>query len=447
MGRDLTIDYNTSGSATTSGCGPATAVTGSSAYSGDGAGGGTQTVIDLSGDSPDLSGVLVDDIIWIDVQEKAQRNLFPITAVDNTAKTVTVSEAPNTAISSGDTRNWGIGGQRSTLFDDIGAGSQDHCFDGFSWRGLWTIVLEAGQTWTDASDGSFTSFTTGGSDRILIKSDTPGTQATLRSVRDTRSFACNNMMMIDINYEVDNSSGSAGSPGANSDYLRCRFHNARTGRDWGSRNRCTYTECEFSGWNSGPAGQEGPIYYINCKFDGVPVEVAYNAHRAQNSIFVGCVFINAPSPAAINVPQTIGQGGGGSNSLAVLNCTFFNSTGDDIRIADNWGSYTSDRFRLVAVNNISNDCGGYFINDQSTGGATALSDPEDFPVTGAGNMLIHHNLINGATSGDYSNTAFSGFGDVSGDPLFVSETPGAEDLNLSAGSPAIDAGSAAPADS
>lgn len=117
-----TIIFNAaSGSDTAaSGAGPATALFGTAASL------NSSTTVDLSADAPDLSGVATDGsaALWVDTT--SGRQFSPITGVDNTAKTVTVSTTYSVTESG---RNWGIGGKRKlidnadslTLFGATGA--------------------------------------------------------------------------------------------------------------------------------------------------------------------------------------------------------------------------------------------------------------------------------------------------------------------------------------
>jgi len=90
-----------------SGCGPATAVSGTGASITNGA-----TTVNLSADNPDLSAVVASDLLW--VQSSTGRQWTRIVSVDNSTKIVTIG--PNNlygATESG--RLWGIGGKRATL--------------------------------------------------------------------------------------------------------------------------------------------------------------------------------------------------------------------------------------------------------------------------------------------------------------------------------------------
>lgn len=135
------IVYNASSGSDTaaSGAGPATALTGSGAISGDGAGGGTQTEIDLSADTPDLSGVATDgsDAIYL-ATGSGERHLFRITAVNDTTDIVTVDTAPDTSIDTGSAVSWAIGGKRQTLVNDTSGPDWDDIKSG------WTFQFEEG---------------------------------------------------------------------------------------------------------------------------------------------------------------------------------------------------------------------------------------------------------------------------------------------------------------
>ena len=124
------IYVNGSGSDTqASGCGPATAIYGSNAST-DGT-----TTIDLSLDSPNLSGVQQYDLIWVDTATGSQFGV--VQSVDNVAKTVTVG----TALNLGSTQSWAIGGKRATLqsLDNFIVNVSDS---------NWMIKVETDQTLT-----------------------------------------------------------------------------------------------------------------------------------------------------------------------------------------------------------------------------------------------------------------------------------------------------------
>ena len=130
-----TLDYDPVGGSDTlaSGAGPATAVTGSTATN------GTGNVVNLDG-TPDLSGVSVNDILWVNLASTV-RTLTRITAVDDGADTVTTEDT--TILGAG--VSWAIGGKRKTLsadkeFTDISQG-----------KAGWTLRLDDGADYVFAT--------------------------------------------------------------------------------------------------------------------------------------------------------------------------------------------------------------------------------------------------------------------------------------------------------
>lgn len=113
-----------------SGAGPATAITGTGAAHTNGA---ASTTITLT-NSPDLSGVAVDHVLWMDTA--SGRKFSKITAVDDGADTVTVEDSFN--IGSGSAVDYAIGGERKTFEGDTGQR------DWLDWKGGWIIELNDG---------------------------------------------------------------------------------------------------------------------------------------------------------------------------------------------------------------------------------------------------------------------------------------------------------------
>jgi len=131
------ILFNTaSGSDTAaSGSGPATAVSGNGASLD-----GTSTV-DLSANTPDLSGVAAGDLLWVDASSGRQFSV--IASVDDGADTVTCDDAFTPTESS---RNWGIGGKRATLDN-----ANSRRLFSADFRSNWIVELEDNQTLTSTS--------------------------------------------------------------------------------------------------------------------------------------------------------------------------------------------------------------------------------------------------------------------------------------------------------
>lgn len=131
-----TILFNdASGSDTAaSGAGPGTALFGT------GASLNASTTVTLSADTPDLSGVATDGSACLWVDTSSGRQFSRITAVDNTADTVTVATTYSVTESG---RNWGIGGKRKTI-------------DNANSRKLLTADIQAGWAVTFEDDTSAT---------------------------------------------------------------------------------------------------------------------------------------------------------------------------------------------------------------------------------------------------------------------------------------------------
>lgn len=134
-----TIVFNASTGSDTaaSGAGPATA------ESGTGASLNATTSVDLSGDSPDLSGVATDGSACLWVQTSSGRQFSKITAVDNSTKIVTVETTYSVTESS---RTWAIGGKRAT-WDNA---NSRKLFSADVLPG-WIIETETGQTLTGSA--------------------------------------------------------------------------------------------------------------------------------------------------------------------------------------------------------------------------------------------------------------------------------------------------------
>lgn len=102
----ILFNNSTGSDSAASGLGPATAVTGT------GASLNATSTVDVSADSPDLSGVTAGHLLW--VLTSSGRQFSVIASVDNAAKTITCDDAFAVTESS---RTWAVGGKRSGLTD------------------------------------------------------------------------------------------------------------------------------------------------------------------------------------------------------------------------------------------------------------------------------------------------------------------------------------------
>jgi len=127
-----TLLYSTGGSNTAaSGAGPTTAKTGTAAAHTFGA---ATTLITLT-DFPTLSGVAVNDVLWLGTS-LGTRHLSRVISADNAAKTVTVEDSFTIAL--GSPVDYAIGGKRLSM---VGDSSRTDVEDA---KAGWRFELEAG---------------------------------------------------------------------------------------------------------------------------------------------------------------------------------------------------------------------------------------------------------------------------------------------------------------
>lgn len=140
------IQFNSSTGSDTqaSGAGPATALFGT------GASLSASTSVNLSADSPDLSGVATDGSACMWIATASGRQFAKITAVNNTTKIVTVALAYGVTASG---LTWAIGGKRATL-DDANSrtllGATTGTAHTTGWQPGWECILETDQTITSS---------------------------------------------------------------------------------------------------------------------------------------------------------------------------------------------------------------------------------------------------------------------------------------------------------
>ena len=134
------IDSATGSDTAASGAGPATALTGTAAAT-DAAG----TLVTLDG-SPDLTNVLTDGshVIWVNDTTANARNFASISAKDNVAKTVTVSQAFAASLSG---RTWAIGGRRASIGSTTSRRLVEQTTNG-DWMPGWRVRFASGHSET-----------------------------------------------------------------------------------------------------------------------------------------------------------------------------------------------------------------------------------------------------------------------------------------------------------
>lgn len=165
----ILFNSSTGSDTAASGAGPATALTGTGAST------NATTAVDLSADSPDLSGVATDGSACLWVSTSSGRQFAKITAVNNTTKIVTVALAYGVTATG---LTWAIGGKRATL-DDANSRKLFGTTTGtqylLGWQAGWECVLETDQTITSTLILSGP----GGTGFVIFRSNTPGTIRTI----------------------------------------------------------------------------------------------------------------------------------------------------------------------------------------------------------------------------------------------------------------------------
>lgn len=189
---NIVFNNSTGSNTQASGAGPTTALHGTGASTTASA-----NTVNLSVDSPDLSGVATDGSACLWVQSSSGRQFNKITAVDNGTKVVTCQDNFANTESS---RTWAIGGKRSTL------DNADSRNLGTDFHDNWTMEIQ--YTGTDYTL-STTAFTLASSDSAARYFTIAGTGNSRPIVRQTSDVAC--------------IKGHFGGTGGDSSYLSISF--------------------------------------------------------------------------------------------------------------------------------------------------------------------------------------------------------------------------------
>lgn len=375
----VTIDSTSGGSDTAaSGAGPATPVIGTGASTT-----AASAVADLSADTPDLSGVAADDVLWIDSSSGRQFN--KVVSVDDGADTVTCED--NWANTEG-SRNWGIGGKRANLsnantakvFADAHAG--------------WVIDILQGTDYsiTTALACSATGSGVSGENQITVTSSS-GTRPIITSATDDVTL----FSVTGVGWKFENFNLTHTATNRGDGFV----HNERG---------LTIVNCIIDGCLQGIDSASGQLTLIDTEIknsvgDGIDA-TSFNVHTV-----IGCYIhdngghgIEVVSDAHYFCIATIfdtntGDGirvsnGGDRIALICYGCVFYNNTGDGIEIASN----ASVSKVLSLVNNIFDSNGGFGVNVDL-----------DATYTIAANR---HNAYRNNTSNPRSSNMSAGEGDV-----------------------------------
>lgn len=346
----ILFNYAGGNDSTCSGLGPATPISG---INGATTGGVASTTIQLT-NSPDLSGVQVGDMLWVN-NGSSTRNFSVINAVDNTAKTVTVDDS--FTISAGGV-NYGIGGKRKRL--DFGFLSLRHI--GVDAKPGWIIELEDDATFAHvnglniSSSGDMTTY-----GPVILRGKS-GARRKITQTVDGRALTVNgNAYHWRIeNLKFENSYGVGKTSLSSGIYQTQSFGHIQI------RN-CVFgdpTNTLYSAWYR-TGGTQYPNW-VNCEFQHCTYSAMYSGVQITdtpgNFTVLGCHFhnnqnnIDVGADTNYRIMYSVFDGGGsgvylnasiGGYQLLLLNNVFRNWTAAAVDLAN------ADNTRgLIALNNI-----------------------------------------------------------------------------------------------
>lgn len=325
-----------------SGLGPSTAVSGT--------GGSTDgtTTVDLSADSPDLSGVSAGDALWVDSSSGRQWSI--IASVDDGADTVTCDDAFSNTESS---RNWGIGGKRATADNSRQLFLTDL-------KGAWTVEFEADESFSTAivwevfgtqttgwvcirgSSGSQKTLTVTGSGEHVFDIDDAGggVRGRLRNLILTSSHASpGNGLDITGNQAIS--------------LVDVRIHDCFVGINRSANGpQLSLTNCEID--NNDDDGINVGSSSIHCRCHGCDIHDNGGSGLSNHGVFI-LTFCNiyGNTSRGVSWDQATSQG-------SIINCNIHDNGADGVYI------HNVDNEQLILLNSNITKNGGYGINPQAT---------------------------------------------------------------------------------
>ncbi len=371
-----TIVVNSSGSDTAaSGAGPATALFGTAAAL------TSNTTVTLSVDAPDLSGVATDGSAVIWVGSSSGKQFAKITNIDNTLKTVTVSDAYGVTESG---KNWGIGGKRASLAGSLKLG--------IDIRGGWVIDVQTDQTLT----ANFN----------IAPNSVTGLPATITSTVGAMATkiqtSTNNILGLDVN--------NASNLIVSNLYLYCTAGTPGVGIGHSSANNCTnmiVKNCIVDGWKYGigmgdstSSSRMQSLVMEDTEIRNCTRNAIWNAISGPPSI-AGCyIHDNGSASSGSTVYPAIGQDASGNSFGAGLFCTqttFANNYGPAIVVSlPNAGGLSTQGFEVTFPH-----CN--FYKNNRLGGATA-SVMGDIHITSTGHspLSVNDSIFYGSASTNFA---------------------------------------------
>ena len=395
----ILVNSATGSDTAASGAGPGTALTGTAATT-DAAG----TLVTLDG-TPDLSGVATDGsaVVFLGDTTAGARNFGKITAVNNIAKTVTVSNAFRISIPGGDSVDWAIGGKRASIGGTTSAklfsnnGAVGDAMPG------WIVEMESGHAETlaaayairrggDLTDGPITL-------RGAIAAATPpvltfsNNGIAIQFIGGSDGFVLSGFDLVNTNATKTASEGVRNAN--NGETLPVVLHRIRirhsTNKFWKGVVATTGTDttililCEIAYTAShgvdGADDEEYEACYIHdCGGDGI---VCGGAGRVRLKVH-DCLIESCTGNGLLvsNSNTTTGNGG-----VTIRNTTFDNNAGDNLEFAS--ASTALLYAGLTIINCNFTRAGGYGINFSGASVTAAL-------LHGYCARLLHDNYGTGA---------------------------------------------------
>lgn len=353
----ILFNSSTGSDTAASGLGPTTAVSGTG-----GATDGTTTV-DLSADSPDLSGVSAGDLLWIDASSGRQFSI--IASVDDEADTVTCDDAFSNTEGS---LNWGIGGKRAT-FDDADSRT---LFGSSGMKAGWIVETETDQ----AVSSTAIAFTGDGTttDAKRVRGASGGIRTITQSAASQAVFSGSNPLRYwkFSNLKFANSNATPG-PGFQPDsnliatFADCVFGDetndvsygfTTSGTDVGldvTFENCVFQHATIDGVLLSTASNN-PVRFNRCHF-------RYNAGRGLDS-----------QGARLDLTQCLfhdnGSDGARLQSLSafrkIVDCRFYNNVGDGLELT------FASLLLSVLHRNVFTENGAFGLNYAGTGDESQL---------------------------------------------------------------------------
>jgi hypothetical protein len=358
-------------------------------------------VVDLSGDTPDLSGVSVGDCIRIAGETGGIRSgdIFEITAVDDGADTVTVTPTPGTA--SGLT--WAIGGAWATIqkaANTVRTADTDKVWVKASAN--YTETVNIALAMGNSTPATFEGYTTATGDGGQFTIDGAGTRANgiTDSITSAAYYIFKNMRITD-----HTSHGTSLSMDA-CVWKNCKFdNNGADGMLGDDYHR--FEECEFSDNTGDGCDVDIAAAFVGCR----ALRNGGNGMEARTGVMFGCL-------AYSNAGNGLMFSGSGLSFHVFINCTVDGDAKDT-----GIGIYCGSAFAglNIVLNCIAYDC---------TTGIDTTSGMEE-------QLISRNNLVNSNTA-DYANGGATYTGEQTGAPLFTNEAT--QDYTLQSGSPAKGAG-------